>query len=182
MVELAMKKLEHPIRMKYHSCRIAGTALSEVRRHFRLLTWVPLVCLFLFSFASRSALARTIFVTNTTDNGQVNSLRGAVMKANESRQPTTIVLSLDEYDLGTNDEIVVTGNVEVVGESAGSTIAATDYAARIFLVQRGAVLTLVNVTLTGGSAQQGGAIYNGGTLHMRDCIIAENVSVPVFSS
>ena len=167
--------------MKFNIYHFSRTAPYPVRQRACLLNMVLVVCLFLLAFASQGAYSRIIYVKNTNDTEQVNSLRGAIMEANKSPQPITIVLSADEYDLGTNDQIDVSGNVEVVGKSAGSTIAATDYGARIFLVKRGAVLTLVNVILTGGAAQQGAAICNGGVLNMRDCTIAENASVPVFT-
>ena len=74
--------------------------------------------------------------------------------------------------------ITVTNPIAIAGEV---TIEAADFAtlsgnnvSRIFNVQPGAMLTLINLTLTGGKGSRGGAINNQGILIATNCIFRGN--------
>ena len=121
------------------------------------------------------ATARVYVVTNTNDTISVNSLRGAVIAANRSRENNTIILGqvfkerrnpphqwiyrltisgADEDAARTGDLGITRGNLTIVGASSNVTIDATGLGDRVFQVFSNAHLTLENLTITGGKAPQ----------------------------
>jgi len=117
-----------------------------------------------------------------------DSLRAALALANTySAQPWTIQPSDALITLTTVGEshpnfgdsaFSITGNVTIDGSSLpGTTLAVdSDTALRLFRVAPGASLTLRKVTLSGGSANRGGAIYNEGTLLLDGATLTGNTA------
>ena len=77
-----------------------------------------------------------------------------------------------------SNTITIATNVILDGVSSSATIAGNNLL-RLFVVQPGASLTLNRVTLSGGSSDSGGAIYNmaGGTVVLSNCVVAGNGAV-----
>lgn len=137
----------------------------------------------------QTAQAATFTVTNTLDTGP-GSLRRAVFDANNaagddviifdpSLENSKITLTSGEIAIGSstsNDALTITGlnpdkpNSIIIDAGGNSRIFNTD-------AQSGMLLTLENITLTGGTADKGGAIQgNYTTLILNDTVITGNSS------
>jgi hypothetical protein len=138
-------------------------------------------------------------VDNSNDTTGLRSLRGAIIEANRLGGANTIALvqtnyvltipGIDENGARTGDLDVTNGSLTIAGLRANVTIDASNLGDRVFHVLRRGRLTLVGVTLKGGSAfggdyghwahvdgEAGGAIYNSGVLTLRNCRIFRNSS------
>jgi len=160
------------------------------------------VVLFLFEL---QAQARIYVVTDTNDTTKITSLRGAIIDANRHGGNNTIILGQqrsprvyqlaisggDEDAARTGDLDITRANLTIMGIGSNVAIDATGLGDRVFQVFPHASLTLENLTITGGTAPQaqfgsfytptkgaenGGAIYNGGVLMLKDCVITNNSS------
>lgn len=165
-------------------------------------------CLVLGLLAMR-AEARVFFVTDTNDNLNLTSLRGAIIAANSLRdEHNTIVLmgrgssgrdgqaiafrltisGLDDSNSIAGDLDITHGVLKIESESKNVLIDAGGFGSRVFHVFPGAQLTIENLTITGGIApfvalgsgdgENGGGIYNAGTLIVDHCIITNNSAGP----
>ena len=65
----------------------------------------------------------------------------------------------------------------IIGENQKKTIIDAQGFDNIFNIAKGVTLTLINLTLTSGTANNGGAIYNNGTLTVVNCTILNNTSI-----
>lgn len=122
-------------------------------------------------------------VTLPADGG-AGSLRQAVLDANANVGADTIQLSEGRYVLslaGSNEDASVTGDLDVtddlvvIGQGADVTVIDAGQLDRIFEIHAG-TLTLRQLTLTGGFADDGGAIANRGQLVLEDVVIEDNVA------
>ncbi len=152
------------------------------------------LCVWLLVALTRSGRAEIYLVTNTSDNGGIHTLRGAVAAANVSHDDNTIVLLKNYYLLAAQDygdqlEISGKGNLTIIGQStkteamksrrsdrAPLTTIGSRYMTRFFYVHPGAKLTLKNLVLTGGGyyAEKSGALKNEGTLVLENCLVQGN--------
>ncbi len=119
------------------------------------------------------------------------TLRAAVMQANRSGgaaprillpaglYPLTIpIAGPDDDDSGDLNLYQVPGSnpvVDIVGAGANATIIDANHLDGIFRIAQGRTLYLSGVTLRNGSAEQGGAINNSGTLTVTRCAITGNL-------
>lgn len=147
--------------------------------------------------------AATFFVSNTNDTTSITSLRGAIIAANRVGGNNTIVLRRPLSGQGnqthqwtywltiqgssgnasqTGDLNILRGSLTIVGFGSNVTINASRLLDRPFRVMQNARLTLLNLTITGGTAsapgEQGGGIYNSGNLVIDHCAIVDNASGP----
>ena len=134
------------------------------------------------SFSLRTEPASSITVTNTLDDGSVGSLRWAVEQANAGggaetidfdpslfNTPQTITLTSGELELSNT-----TGTETITGPAAGVTFSAGG-TSRVFQVDANVTASISGMTITGGSAGNGGGLYNdGGTITLNDCTISSN--------
>ena len=122
-----------------------------------------------------------IVVTTALDGagrpvGSLMSLREAINVANSAPVAVTITfavsgsLSLDGTQLP-----AITGDLTIVGPTAGLTIDAHG-ASGIFQVNAGATVSLAGLTLANGSATDGGAILNDGTLALSTSTLSGNAA------
>ena len=90
------------------------------------------------------------------------------------------ILTLDSDIVMTDDEAAgfvggVAINKDIVIDGKGHTISAEDLG-RIFSIGEGFTVTLTNVTLINGKADNGGAIYNDGSLTLSDVKLSDNAA------
>jgi len=128
------------------------------------------------SFEVTIAFAGQVSVTTTADGISPGSLRAAVQTANASAGLNTIVLRPDEtYVLdiaGDGEDASATGDLDItdvdglVIRGNGATIEMAGGIDRVLDVQSSGSLTLLDVTISGGSISGGGGGVrnNGGTL------------------
>lgn len=111
------------------------------------------------------------------------SLREAVLQANASNGPDTIVLPADTHSLaiaGSGEDNALTGDLDLSGglniRGAGAGLTFIDGAGqdRIFDIREGATVTVTDVTIRGGAEAWGGAISNLGDLTIRDATLTGN--------
>jgi hypothetical protein len=117
------------------------------------------------------------------------TLRAAVMEANALPGPDQINLPSGTYTLtlaganedrgATGDLDVVNGNLTIVGTDASLTHIDANQLDRLFDVQPGAGLSLYGVSLTGGRADEGGAVRVGAnaTLILESDVLRGNASL-----
>jgi predicted outer membrane repeat protein len=120
---------------------------------------ILLLTLFLITISSANAAENTTdlgdLITNTPNNSGINLEEGTY------RNNTT--------------DIIINKNLTIIGKGADKTIIDAENLGQIFYITEGNTLTLINITLTNGRANNGGAIYNeGGTLTAKNCIFSNN--------
>ncbi len=116
----------------------------------------------------------TIFtVTNTDDNGP-GSLRDMILAANASPGPDIILIQIDGTDFLSSPLPVVTEDLAIDGTQHEFIIdGSSQY--RIFEVPAGVILQLNGLELDSGyGGLSGGAVWNEGTLEIRDCFLLAN--------
>lgn len=133
------------------------------------------------------AAADFVVAGNPADSSDVNpgdgvcadgqgscSLRAAVQEANGLGGPRRIALSPSTYRLA-DGEIVVGGDIEIIGVGVGRSEIVSDGAFRIFNVQAGASLTLRDLALSGTEeiADIGGLLRNAGSLVLEDSLLQQ---------
>src|SRR6516225_4252110 len=111
-------------------------------------------------------LLSTLTVSNTNDSG-AGSLRAAVLQANADGGGDTIVFS-SLFD--TPQTITLTsGELELSGATAPTTITGPgakllsvsgNHASRVFQIDGGVDASVSGLTITGGSADYGGGLWN----------------------
>src|SRR5262245_6268522 len=138
------------------------------------------------SFEIGSTFKPDLKVSKTYANGESETLRFAVQSANtlgeNDSAPQIIHLGPGTYALTTMGsggasvgDLDITGNVVIEGAGAGRTfINSSDMVDRVFNVHPGASLTLDGVTLSNGYSDEGGAIYNAGTLAVSNSTLHHN--------
>ncbi|MCB1100058.1 MAG: hypothetical protein KDN22_31125, partial [Verrucomicrobiae bacterium] len=118
-------------------------------------------------------------------NDGVVSLREAVIAANATAEADVIVLMPGTYALtlaGSGEDATATGDLDIAGSlsivGAGdqTIIDASALGDRAFEVLAGSDATLSQLTITGGQADDGGAIYNRGTLDITKATLTNNVA------
>jgi hypothetical protein len=137
---------------------------------------------------SRSLLS-AFTVTSTLDNGSPGTLRWAIVQANDRSgsntiqfdrnvfaRPRTIVLGSVLPDLTDS-----TGTTTINGPAAGVTLTRSQAAGvpgfSIFRIDKFANVALSNLTITGGSAAEGGGgVFNNGTATLTRCTIDGNMA------
>src|SRR5215469_6483341 len=106
--------------------------------------------------------AKGIVVTSTRDNG-AGSLRDAVSVAQREATITFRLPKRAQIKLS-NGPIIIAKDVTISGPGAASLIISGQSKSEIFKVAPHTTAAIGGVTLTKGSAAQGGAIYNAGSL------------------
>ena len=116
--------------------------------------------------------------------GDVDGLIAAINAANADAWPDTILLTPSTFTLtainntdddGSNGLPIITTEIAIRGSGATITRGGTDYF-RFFAVASTGTLTLDDLTLTNGNNRLGGAIFNQGTLTVRDSTLSQNIS------
>ena len=121
-------------------------------------------------------------LTTTTDGLIAGALRSAVQATNAEAGLNTIVLQPGEtYTLdvsGADEDAAATGDLDITDELVirgnGATIQIAGGIDRAFDVLPSGTLTLLDVTITGGSAARGGAVRNAGTLTVERSLLTGN--------
>ena len=140
------------------------------------------------SFEVAIAFAGQLDVTTTADGTTAGTLRAAVIAANAEAGLNTIALRPGEtYTLdisGAGEDASATGDLDVTDADGlvirgnGATIQIVGGIDRVFDVQASGVLTLLDVTITGGSVTgDGGGVRNtGGTLTVERSLLTGNTA------
>ncbi len=126
-------------------------------------------------------------VTSTADDGSAGTLRSALNQANSAtgaqtiefsplfNTPQTITLSGQFGTLALKNQSGIT----ITGPEAGLTIngGGNGGSGRAFSVYLNDTASISGVTITGGTGNFGGALYNhGGTLNLTNCTVAGNTA------
>jgi large repetitive protein len=120
----------------------------------------------------------------TATGNNICTLRAAIMEANALAGANTIDLAAGvTYALtrSGNDDSALDGDLDITGDltinrvGASNAIIDANLTDRIFDIHSG-VITISGVTLTHGSAHEGGAIQNNGTLTLNSSTITNNTA------
>ena len=171
------------------------------KRIYTLLTGILLAGAYLvFALAVPQIVHASIITVNTTDD-ELNadgdcSLREAIRAANTDSMvdtctggsgpddimfdaivvPGTFALSIS----GTGEDAALTGDLDITedltitGAGAASTVIDGGALDRVFHVTPGATVQIDGVTITNGDANQGGGIWNNGTLVLNNSTVSGN--------
>jgi hypothetical protein len=129
--------------------------------------------------AAPPARAAAFTVTNALDDGP-GSLRQAVLAANAI--PGADIIT---FDLPAGSTIALTsgalpdvsGALTLDGSTASNVTVSGSRAGRVLVIRSGAVVTVTALTLAGGRAEDGGAVYNAGRLALIDSALFDNSAV-----
>ena len=142
----------------------------------------------LASFGATPVAANTITVTTIADENGENSskcsLREAIYAANyntayggcsagvlPAHWPDTIVLSSGTYKLTRNDDLDIMSNLIIKGAGMYDTVINGNAGARVLYIHSRNTVTIDSLKITNGKANNGGGIYNRGTLTVQNSII-----------
>jgi hypothetical protein len=114
------------------------------------------------------------------------SLRGAIIKANQTTDPDTIYVRAGTYTLtiaGAGEDLAATGDLDIkpgltiMGLGSGATIDGNDLDRVFHIAGSTGAVHLSNLTITGGnSSNGGGGIRNQSLLFLKDCAVTDNSS------
>ena len=142
--------------------RLLTSCRSKVRRRL----------LFLEQLEFRRVLS-TFAVLNTNDSG-IGSIRQAIVDANNNSGGDII-----EFAVGvagtimlTSGELSITDSVDLQGPGSSVITISGNNASRVFYVSSS--VTISGLTITGGSANEGGGILNFGTLTVDTSTLSAN--------
>jgi len=140
------------------------------------------MCLLLISVASRSECVTFTALRLRTDTGDINpgdgvcanvvgqcSLRAAVDEANALPGRDQVLLignPADESAALVLDEIVLRDDADIVGQGFRSTLVTGVRLRRLFRIEHGVSVRIVDLSLEGGAATEGGIVHNSGTLEL----------------
>ena len=129
------------------------------------------------SLEARTLLSQFI-VTNLSDSGG-GSLRQAIIDSNSNSTS-----ELNEIDfapglsgtisLTTGELLIANHDLKIVGPGQNVLSISGNRKIRVFEVESGVSVSLAGMAITSGAAQDGGAIYNGGTLTVNASTISGN--------
>src|SRR5262245_4819362 len=114
----------------------------------------------------------TFLVENLADSGP-GSLRQAVQGANAQPGADWIFFAGQAHGTITlsGGHLVVTDDLEIRGPGAELVAVSGKDASRVFAISRGVTAFLAGLTITRGQAEDGGGIYNAGTLIFTHCTL-----------
>ena len=121
--------------------------------------------------------AASFAVTNTADSG-AGSLRQAIFEANDTPEGDEISLAGLAGTITLQSVLpTILGEVKISGPGAAALKISGDNRSQILLIDGAGKLTLSGLTVADGRAEaylNGGAIQNGGTLLISDCVFSNN--------
>jgi hypothetical protein len=146
---------------------------------------IGLVIIFSYGVGNVSAATgSTIYVNgssgNDSWNGQLATWNGtsgpkATIKSatNTVQSGGTVSIANGVYN---ENNIIITKNMNIVGQTQQSTIIDGNNTNSIFFIQSGIFVTIKNLTLTNGTSSMGGAISNLGMLSLNNTTLMNNTA------
>ncbi len=86
----------------------------------------------------------------------------------------TVNIADGTYNGTNNTGIIINRDMNIIGQSQTGTIINGTGSSRIFKIQSGVTVTIQNLTLTNGKADNGGTIYNDGNLTVSNSRFTDN--------
>lgn len=124
-------------------------------------------------------------VSTANDSGP-GSLRADIQMVNADASPDTITIGITGVISLTSGQLEIANDVTIIGPGAGSLTVSGDGLSRVFKIDAGKAATISGLTIAGGRAaagtvginggpgQDGGGVYNLGTLTLRQDTISGN--------
>ena len=141
-----------------------------------------LLCLFvvLISVSSASA-ASTVYVNatggNDSNNGTIDHPYQTIGQGiNSVDENGTVTIADGTYSGTGNTNLTITKNMNITGQSQQGTIINGTDTNWIFNIQSGITVTITNLTITNSTSDDGGAIYNYGTLTITNSTLTGNTA------
>ena len=115
-------------------------------------------------------------VTSLLDDGSQGTLRAAILQANANPGPDAIDFQVSGTILLSGSELpAISDDLTITAPAAGLTVDAHG-ASRILEVNASVSVGLSGLTLVNGSADEGGGIFNNGTLSLTACTLSGNLA------
>ncbi|MEI6083253.1 MAG: HYR domain-containing protein [Verrucomicrobiota bacterium] len=134
--------------------------------------WIVLFALWLGTLAAHAA---TITVISIADSGP-GSLRQAIAVANNGDSIIFDPILTTKKIALTSGELVITKNITITGLGAANFAITGTTTSRVFTVTGGATATLTALTISGGTATNGGGIANFATLTLNNLTLSNNTA------
>jgi len=124
-----------------------------------------------------AAHATTFTVTNLLD-GAPGSLRACIAAAQSGADTINFQAPYENQSitLPLTNELDISTNLTINGLGVGVLTISGQNKSRVFNISAGATVTISQLTISSGSAIQGGGILNNGTLTLQNCTISNNNS------
>jgi hypothetical protein len=137
-------------------------------KHLTILVFVALAL-----SAAPTARAATLIVTNIADSGPA-SLRAAVVNAADG--DTIDATGVSGTILLTSGELLATNSLTIVGPGQDILSVNGNASSRVFRIGSNAVVAIAGFTITNGLANDGGGIFNEGTLVVESTRFGGNIA------
>ncbi|MCO5177920.1 MAG: PxKF domain-containing protein [Thermomicrobiales bacterium] len=157
-------------------------AVYSSRSFVRLLLSAFLLAGLLVTLVPAVSRAASFTVTNTDDSGP-GSLRQAVQDASGLSGDHTITFALNNCPCAIvlTSVLIISGNITIQGLGADMLTISGGNATRVFLVKDGVTATLDGLTISDGSAEEGGGIHvASSTLTITNSVFTGNGYVNVW--
>jgi len=138
---------------------------------------------------STAHAAASFAVTSTGDGADSNTadgvcndgagnctLRAAIQQANAAAGDDTITFSVTGTIALTSALPDITSGITLSGPGAGLLAVSGNNASRVFTITGSGVVTISDLTITGGRASSGAGISNAGTLNVNNCTVSNNTA------
>lgn len=180
--------------MNYHLSSVTGnTQISRLRLLKRLssLMAILVVLIGMFGWLFNTSKAATQAAAEAVPASKVRQTLTHFQNASTatcnvpSGSYTTIQSAVNDAGCETinlvgaiyTETVVITDRiVSIAGQSAASTTINGGANGSVFAISANAIVTLTNMTIKNGLAQEGGGIHNAGTVHVFDSTITENTA------
>ena len=86
----------------------------------------------------------------------------------------TVSIANGKYTGDNNTKIIIAKNMKIIGQSQTGTVIDGKNLSWIFQVQKGITVTIKNIKFVNGNGDNGGTIYNNGSLSISDSIFTDN--------
>lgn len=127
-----------------------------------------LACLF------ASALCGDVIDVSSLSNSGVGSLRAAVANANDG----DTIRVLAEGEIALSSQIAISKNLMIVGDGGPQLhVVSASGSTRLFFISEGTAVKIEGLSLRGGYASQGGAIYSRGELELARVRFLDNAAL-----
>jgi hypothetical protein len=131
-------------------------------------------------YLEERSLLSLFSVTNLNDSGG-GSLRQAIIDSNNNTTngPNEIDFApglSGTIKLTTGELLIANYDLKIVGPGQGTLSVSGNGNSRVFEIASGVTASLSGITITDGKAENGGGVYNIGSLNLDGCTVASNVA------
>ncbi|MGA2176163.1 MAG: choice-of-anchor Q domain-containing protein [Verrucomicrobiota bacterium] len=150
------------------------------------LIWRPLLVATICGTLIQPLRGQNTFVVTTGADGGTGSLRSAIANASDG---DAITFAISGTITNLAGELLIGNSLDIIGPGPNSLAVSGNYLSRVFNISGGAVVSISGLTIfnghaadgaestnsatPGGPGNDGGGIYNSGTLTLSNCVVTQ---------